>query len=177
MKVECICPKRADGSARHPEDDIALRDRLSFRDSIGVRNALALLYNEDPDASVADVLATMTESYLLAGIERWSVVDEEGKPVEPTKPAIRRYLFGPDTIGVAMKVADAADDLYREAVMAPLVAEASTPSETLPTEGLTSPPTGYSDESLNRWKPSSTSTTPMDDTETTSRLPAGVSNS
>lgn len=176
MKIECICPPKADGSARHSEDDIRLRPRLDFRDGIAVRNAIGILYAEDPDASTGDVLAVMSEKYLIAGIESWTLVDSNGKPVEPTRPNIRALLLDahPD---VAMDVVDEADELYREAVIAPLVKKAQQSSATTPTEPTTSAPSDYSPENQNHSRPSSISTSPTVAIEATSLSPVGGSNS
>jgi hypothetical protein len=175
MKVECICPQR-DGQPRHPAGDtITLRDKLGFRGSLAAQNAVYLLRTEDPDASTGDVLAALTESYLLNGVESWTLVGEDGKPIEVTKPAIREHLL--TRLDVALEVAEEADTKYREDVIAPLVKKAASFSSDTSNENSTSPTSGTDGTNLNHSSPSSISTTPMDDTETTSLLPAGASSS
>ena len=57
-----------------------------------IRKAITMLKVEDPDSGAAEVLAAMSEHYMLEGISGWSLVDGKGKPVECDKPAIRRSL-------------------------------------------------------------------------------------
>jgi hypothetical protein len=174
MDVPCICPLK-EGQPRHATDTITLRERLGFTASLAAQNAVYVLKSEDPDASTADVLAVLTEAYLLSGIETWSVVGVDDKPIEPTKPAIRELLL--PRLDVAMVVAEAADDLYRDAVLAPLVAKASTSSPPTQTDESTSPTSTSEEQNQNHSSPSSISTTPMDDTETTSLSLVGGSSS
>ena len=174
MDIPCICPP-IEGQPRHDRDTVTLRERLDFRSSLAAQNAIVFLKSEDPDASAADILAALTESYVLSGIESWSVVGVDGKPIEPTKAAIRELLL--TNLDVAMDVAEAADDLYRDAVVDPLVRKASSSSPDTPTEAPTSPTSTSEESNQNHSSPSSTSTTPMDGTETTSLSLAGVSNS
>ena len=174
MDIPCICPL-IEGQPRHDKDSVTLRERLDFRSSLAAQNAVYYLKGQDPDASEADLLAVLTESYLLSGIESWSVVGVDGKPIEPTKPAIRELLL--TRMDVAITVADVADDLYRDAVLAPLVQKASNSSSDTPTEPPTSPTSSSEEPNQNHSSPSSTTTTPMDDTETTSLSLVGGSNS
>ena len=174
MDIPCICPP-LEGKPRHASDTVTLRQRLGFRESLAAQNAVYVLKSEDPDATAADVLAVLTESYLLSGIEAWSVVGVDGKPIDPTKPAIREYLL--PHMDAALAVAEAADDLYRETVITPLVDRASTSSPPTPTDGPTSPTSSSEEPNQNHSSPSSITTTPMDDTETTSLALGGVSNS
>ena len=174
--IDCVCPPRADGQARHPDGDtVTLRERLDFRAALTARNTMVLLKTEDPDVSTAEILAALTEAYLLAGIEAWSIVDARGEPVEPTKAAIREHLLSrPDT---AMTVGNAADELYSAAVILPLVALAQTSSPPTPTNGLTSAPRPSSGKRPRPSKPSSTTPFPTAVTGTTSASPDGDSSS
>jgi len=175
MRIDCICPPR-DGAVRHPDgDSVTLRERLDFFGAQAAQNAVYVLKSEDPDASTGDILAAMTESYLLSGIESWSVVDADGKPVEPTKPAIRKYLFA--NFAVAMVVAQEADTKYRSDVIDPLVKMVEDSSASTPTEPSTSPTSGSDDTNQNHSSPSSISTIQTVDTETTSLSPVGASSS
>ena len=174
--VECLCPPKATGETRHPDGDtIELRERLDFRSALTARNTFALLKSEDPDVSVAEIMASLTETYLLLGIRTWSVQDAKGKPVEVNKAAIREYLLSkPDQ---AMVVGDEADGLYSDAVIAPLVARALSFSPTTPTNGSTSATNGSSPKHRKPPKRSSTTTIPTDDTGPTSLSLAGGSSS
>jgi hypothetical protein len=153
--IDCICPPKGDGETRHPDGDtVSLRERLDFRQALTARNAFLVLKAEDPDASTAEVLAVLTETYLLLGIESWTVQDARGKPVPVSKAAIRELLLThPDQ---AMVVGDEADTLYSEAVISPLVARASNSSPTTPTAVSTSATSGPSPRRPRRSKPSST---------------------
>lgn len=176
VSIECICPPRADGSPRHPGGDtVTLRERLDFRAALTARNTMIVIKTEDPDAGTAEILAALTETYLLGGIVAWSLVDAKGKPIEPSKPAIREHLLSrPD---IAMVVGDAADELYSQAVLLPLLARAQSSSPPTPTAASTSAVTAPMPLRQRRSRPSSTTTTPTDGTETTSPSPAGASSS
>ena len=174
VNVACLCPPNAAGEVRHPAgDEITLREHLDFRAALTARNTM-IIARREPDATVADVLAALTEAYLLVGIESWSLVDAKGKPIEATKTAIREHLFGrPD---IAMEVGDAADELYFQAVISPLVALASRSTLGTPTSGSTSA-TKPSTKPPKRSRPSSITTFPMADTAEISPSLAGGSNS
>ncbi len=175
MDIPCICPLK-DGQTRHEAGDtVTLHERLDFRAATTARNTVAMMKQEDDDVSTAEILAGLTEVYLLLGIASWSVVDDRGKAVEPNKQTIRQYLLSnPD---VAMLVGDAADELYSDSVIAPLVARASMSSQPTPMPASTSRTNGSGPKNRTRSKPSSTITTLTDDTEMTSPSLAGVSKS
>jgi hypothetical protein len=176
VTIECICPPKADGSPRHPAGDtVTLRERLDFRAALTARNTMVLVKTEDPDAGAAEILAALTETYLLVGVESWSLVDAKGKPVSVSRAAIREWLLShPD---IAMTVGNVADELYSAAVLLPLVALASTSSPPTPTNGSTSPPKQSSEKRPKPSKPSSITPFPTDATVTTSSSPDGVSSS
>jgi hypothetical protein len=175
MDIPCICPL-VEGQLRHAEGDrVEFHEKLDFRSSLMVQNTILELKEEDPGASGGDVMAVLTEGYVLAGIKSWTVVGVDGKPIEPTKPAIRELLL--TRLDVALSVAEEADRLYRVAVLAPLVAKASPSSPPTPTDESTSPISTSPEQNQNHSSPSSISTTPMDDTETTSLSLVGGSSS
>jgi hypothetical protein len=176
VTIPCVCPPRADGQTRHTDGDtITLRERLDFRAALTARNTMVLVKTEDPDASTAEILAALTETYLLAGIESWSLVDAKNKAVVVSKTAIRECLLThPDE---AMTAGNAADELYSASVILPLVALAQTSSPPTPTTASTSAPRRSSAKRPRRSKPSSITPFPMDATGTTSLLPAGASSS
>lgn len=175
-QIDCICPPKADGEPRHPGGDtVALRERLDFRSALTARNAFLVLKAEDPDATTADVLAVLTETYLLLGVESWTAVDAKGKPVPVSKAAIREMLFShPEA---AMVVGDEADSLYAEAVINPLVARASTSSLGTPTPASTSATTTTSPTPPKPSKRSSTTTSRTADIVPISGSRAGDSSS
>lgn len=171
VEIPCVCPPKADGQARHIADTIELREKLDFRSALTARNAIALAKEEDEDVSSAEILAVLTETYLILGITSWTLVDEKGKKVEPSRTAIRAFIEAhPDE---AMEIGDAADALYSAAVILPLVARAQKSSQPTPTTDSTSATTDSSPKPRKPSKPSSTTTTRMDATGTTSPLHAG----
>lgn len=176
VKVECLCPPKPDGSVRHPDGDtIELHERMDFRSVLAARNAMGLVYDDDPDASVAEVLAALTETYILLGVRSWTLVDAKNKPIPVTKPAIREYLLVNDEAAIA--VSDEADELYRDRIIAPLVVAAQKSSPPSPTERSTSATKASSPKPRKPSRPSSTSTTRTDGIEMTSPLLAGGSRS
>lgn len=176
MDIECICPPTAGGEKRHERDRIDLRPTLGFSDVNTIRMALGVMYTDDPDAGLADVLGVLQERYVLHGIESWTLVDEHGDAVPVTKATIRERLLTHHA--VATQVADVADDLYREAVTLPLLLRAVSSSQPGPTDASTSAPNGSSATPRPMpSSPSSISTTPTDDTEATGPPPDGDSRS
>jgi hypothetical protein len=186
VTIACICPKK-----EHPDGDtVSLRDRLDFRSANTILKAIQLMQSDDEEVETAEVLALLTEQYLLYGIESWTLVSDSG-PLPVTKAAIREVLLpSPD----AMTVGDAADELYAEQVMLPLVARAARLSRPSPTDGSTSPktddsesptPTTSAEHSTSSSsqtprkpsKPSSITTIPTVDTATTTSSLDGDSNS
>jgi hypothetical protein len=175
VTIDCVCPPKGD-AVRHPDGDtVKLRERLDFHAATTIRHNIALLYQEDGETSGGEILALLTEHYLLFGVEGWSLVDEKGKPVEVSKPTIRERLFG-DPIA-SMLVGDAADLLYSEQVMLPLMERASRSSPTTSTDESTSPTKASSPKRPKPSKPSSISTIPTVATETTSSSLDGDSSS
>ena len=174
--ILCVCPDKADGSTRHPDGDtVTLREKLDFRSALTARNTVILIKQDDDQASVADILAALTEVYLLVGIKSWTLVDAKGKAIEPNRNTIRAFMD--DFPDEAMQVGDEADALYSEAVITPLVARASTFSPPTPITGSTSATNGASPVPRKPRKPSSITTTPMGGTEKMSASPGGGFNS
>lgn len=158
VQIPCTCPPKANGEPRHEHDTVTFRDRLDFRAGMVVRKAITVLKNDDPDAGAAEILAAMSEHYMLEGIESWSLVDARGKPVEADKRAIRTFLSEHEDI-VFEELVDSADALYYEQVLAPLVRKALASSPPSPTEPSTSPPTGSEEKHQKPSRQSSTTTT------------------
>lgn len=174
VTVECLCPPKSTGEARHPEGDtIELRERLDFAAGRTGRNIIKV--GKAEDLSTAEIMTELTDWFVIAGIRTWSVVDEKGKPVEPNRYTIPQYLFANE--GARETISDAADDLYAEAVTAPLVNGAWRSSPSTPTNGSTSATNGSTPKHRKPSKRSLTSTTPMDVTATTSSLLVGGSSS
>lgn len=174
VQIPCICPPKGD-EVRHPSGDtVTLKDTLGFADMQTLRYAVKVVKTSDQRASVAQILAVMSEHYIIVGVSAWSVVDERGKPVEPTPDELRDRLMS--HMDAVIAVSDAADDLYL-AVMLPLLQRASTSSPPTPTSESTSPTTDSSEKPPKPSKRSSITTIPTAATETTSGSLDGVSNS
>lgn len=173
IAIACLCPP--DG-ARHPEGDtVVLRDRLEFRSVTTIRTAVRIM-REEGITDPAEILATMTEWYLLLGIESWTLVDAKGKPEPVTRDAIRtRLLANDDAADDVVGLADAADDLYQSRVLLPLMNRVSRSSQTTPTAPSTSPRTASSGSHPTRSKRSSTTSSQTAATATTTTSPAGGS--
>jgi hypothetical protein len=106
---------------------------------------------------VPEVLAMLSEFYLLHCIESWSVRDAKGKPVEVTKAAVREYVLSKPAVAFAL--ADEADGLYSDLILLPLAQMGSTSSPPTRTNGSTSA-TSDSGASPKRSRRSSTVSTP-----------------
>lgn len=170
VSIECICPGR-----KHDKGDtIVLRDRLDFRTAIALRNSVAVLYAEEPEADLADVMAVLTDGYLTRGIESWTLRDKDNKPLPPSRSNIREYLLS--NIEIAQDVGEVADELYQAAVMLPLLRRASQSLPDTPTTDSTSPTTTSSTKRQTKSKPSSTTTSLTVVTEATSSSLDGGSN-
>ncbi len=167
VTIPCVC------AGNHEQDTVTLREALSPRDAMAISKDLVVLRSGDPDSTAGDVLAVLTEGYILRGIESWSLVGDDGKPLEVTKGAIREAIMS--DLGVFSTVGDVADELYAEAVMLPLLNRASPSSPPTPTEDSTSAPTDSGTTPRTHSKRSSTSTTPTDDIGTTFASHGGVS--
>lgn len=189
VQVPCPCPHKADGEPRHTSDTVTLREQLDFRSATTIRKAIQIVRADDPGAGAAEVLGAMSEHYLLAGIERWTLTDDRNKPVEVSRTTIRWFLEHVAADG-AMDLVDAADELYSAAVLLPLVARAQASSQPSQTDTSTSARTdsGFEDQTdspsgstpstpLRPSRPSSTSTSRTADTATITQLPVGDSSS
>ena len=175
VEIDCICPPKVDGERRHEHDTVTLRESLDFRSVTAIRHGISFLEKEDTPAYTADVLAVLTEGYVLHGVESWSLVDAKGKPIPLSRQAIREHIMA--NVDVASVVGDAADEIYGPMVLLPLLQRASKSSPSGPTATSTSAPTGSSKRPRKPSKPSSTTSSPTDGTVATSLSLVGVSSS
>lgn len=172
VAIKCICPLTAAGEVRHPEGDtVTLRERLDFRAAATVRNRVAIA-NEDRLLE-GEIVAILAESYLLVGVESWSIVDAKGKPLPVTRETITGVLLA--DIEASMAVANEADALYSPTVILPLLKAAGMSSPDTPTDASTSATKPSSASPPKPSRRSSTITIPTDAIATTSPLRAGVS--
>lgn len=170
VPIPCLCP-----GTPHEGDTVTLRDTLDFHAVTAIRHAVSFLEAEDTTAYTAEVLATLTEGYVVHGIASWTLVGDDGKPLPASRANIRERLL-PDVLA-ASAVGDAADDLYGEKVLLPLLVRASTSSATTPTETSTSPRTDSPKRPRTPSSPSSTTSTRTAATETTGTSLVGASSS
>jgi hypothetical protein len=166
VRIPCICPPKEDGEQRHVEDAVTLPDVLDFRRTLTVRQAIRFAVGESvaegETLTVAEMTAVMAEAYLLHCIDAWTVLDEKGKALPVTKANVRARLLEGD-FEAAETVGNAADDLYSDKVVLPLMARARPSSPPTPTPVPTSATTHGSPKKgrRTRSKPSSISTSPM----------------
>ena len=180
VPIRCVCPPKADGSPRHEGDTITLRDTLGFVQTQTARNAALLLRADAGEDGIdpAEVLAVLTEQYVLQGVERWTLVGEDGKALPVTRGTLRaRLLENDDVDDVRTLIADEADGLYARKVMLPLLQTASSSSQPTPTTSSTSPTPGSGTEPKDPSSPSSISTIPTAGIATTSKRRGGGSSS
>ena len=162
--IPCPCP-----NTPHPDGDtVELREKLGLAAGVEIQATVRGLIGK-PDAVI---VAALVEEYVKHGVAGWTFVDKDGAPVDVTPENVQSWVL--DDFTLATPVAEAADKLYEDAVLGPLVRAAANSSRTTPTESSTSPTDSGSDENPTQSSPSSTETTPTDDTETTSSLPDGV---
>lgn len=175
MNIPCICPSKGD-APRHPDgDEITFRERLDLRGSLAIVNDIKVAKELDPAMGLGEILAILTEGYLVHGIVSWTLRDDKNKPVECDKPAIReRILSDPE---LAMTLGDAADEVFAGQVMLPLLQRALNFSPPSPTDESTSRTNGSPPKAPKRSKRSSITTFPTAVTVTTSASPDGDSNS
>jgi hypothetical protein len=161
--IPCPCP-----DTPHPDGDtVELRERLGLAAGVEIQATVRGLIGK-PDAVI---VAALVEAYVRHGIVAWTFVDDIGKAVPVTPENIQTWVL--DDFTLATPVAEAADELYEDAVLGPLVRSAATSSPTTPTESSTSATDSGSDENPTPSSPSSTVSTPTGGTVTTLSPHAG----
>lgn len=186
VQIPCPCPPKADGTPRHDSDTVTLRDTLDFRTRLSLRQTIKWAKELNDDLTDGEALAVLTEAYCLQCIDAWSLVDDKGKKLPPSRAEVRNFLEEHDD--AAMLVADAADTMYSKVVLLPLLLTASKSSPPSPIDGSTSPKmdgesNGQTDRSSRSTPPtsprrsrrSSTATSLMAVTGPMLSSPAGVS--
>jgi hypothetical protein len=155
VTIDCGCPPK-DGQPRHSSDTVTLHEPILPIIRRALLYDLSLLGD---GASVGDQLALLSEGYVLRCIDAWTLVDDKGKPVPPSRDNIRTLLLERPDYGDP--VAKAADDLYSEAVLLPLLLGASTSSSAGRTGRSTSPATNGQTPHKKRSTRSSITSSPM----------------
>lgn len=128
----CQCPETP-----HPAGDIVyLLPRLSFDGGLAAGAAIREAPTSASGGIDADLLAeALVRAYLDHQVVGWNLTDADGQPV-PFSPALLRSDYTS-----AVEVGNAADDLYTEALLAPLQGAASTSSPRGAKAASTSPRT------------------------------------
>ena len=184
----CICP----GTPHADGDVVYLRDKMGYTGGAVLQGEMNeyLSTPREERGSWVKLNARLKALYLEEGIEDWNLVDEEGKDLPVNVGTIRaRFLDDFAKSDQVIAIADKADVLYYEAVLAPLVNRLLESSQPTPTNGSTSqtpntdqkasksPSTARLPKPRKRSKPSSTTTSLTGVTATISAPPDGVSSS
>lgn len=103
---ECLCP-----DSPHDEDYALLRPRLLPGDAIAALSALR------PDVDSATLQRDIGLSLLRGGLIAWNIRDEDGEPI-PLDAVEDGSLDWEETL---RPIAEAANDLYSESLLRPLV--------------------------------------------------------
>lgn len=120
----CLCP----GTPHAGGDTVYLKAELDYAGGLLV---IAAMTGESEEP----VIARLSKAYLVAGIHSWTFLDEAGKPVPASVENIGRLAWN----GPAMTIANAAADMYGEAVLGPLGLTASDSSPSGQSDASTSP--------------------------------------
>jgi len=133
VQIKCICP-----GSPHEQDTIYLRPKLGLSGGVALQGLLLRMIKEAPDTGIdADLLGgLMSEGYLLNGVVGWTLSDENGQPVPVSPQTISDKLLG--DFQVAEPIANVADNLYYEPVLAPLLGRLRDSLQTSPTSASTS---------------------------------------
>lgn len=176
VRIDCICPPKEEGP-RHPDGDtVTLKDKLTFHEATTITKSVTFLDSDDEDSRAAEILATLSEFYIIVGVSAWTLRDEKNKPVPVNRPTVRAMLLERLDDNTAA-VVEAAEILYREVILLPLLRRGSRSSQPTPTSEPTS--AKQDGEPPKRRRPSkrsSISTIPTVGTETTSSSLDGDSN-
>lgn len=120
----CYCP-----GTPHDEDTVYLAPQLSMAGGMAAQSAITAGF--DDSLRLQEMLA---EVWIRFGVVSWNLTDEDG-PLEVTPENVARAL--PYGKGGRL-VAEKADDLYAEDILAPLVQRLGTTSPRGRTNGSTS---------------------------------------
>ena len=159
---QCDCP-----GSPHPDGDVVyLRPRLDYA---GGSEAIAVM--QAASGSVEELARALVPVYIRHGATGWNLLDADGFDV----PFDVEVLLS--DWNVAYEVGEAADTLYSEAVLRPLLQRASSSSPPTPINGSTSRKRGGRASRPKPSLPSSTGTSAMGSIVTTGNWPASASSS
>lgn len=131
----CQCP-----GTPHERDEVYLLPRLTWDGGVAADAVLSdLPMTTDGRVDTGRLAAMLCRAYLENQVSGWNLTDENG----PIPYSSEKLLSDWD---IARVVGDKADDLYSDALLAPLVAAASTSSQ----RGRTAPSTSARTPSARR---------------------------
>lgn len=158
--VVCPCP-----GTPHPDGDtVDLFARLDLPRGAELQSRALLARQLELDGPA--LIGYLKAAYVRVGVAGWTLVDDEGKAEPVTPDNIERLLIS--DFGRAAPIAEKADELYFDPVLAPLLNGAARSSHSTTTVASTSANGSTSHKPRRRSRPSSTSTTPTAATEATS---------
>ena len=149
---------------RDGADTVYLRPRLGLAAGIELQAVMQAAMQSTERPTAGQVQGALVELYLVHGVADWTF-NIDGIPIPLTRETLQEHLLNDFTL--AEPVADKADELYYEAVLAPLVNRAQTFSRGTSTSAPTSAKKRGSRKPRKPSKRSSTSTTPTAATATT----------
>lgn len=114
-----FCP--CEGTPHEDGDIVYLRPELTPLEGVRARSIVGN-WIEDGALNTVEANVALAELWFSIGIDSWTFLDDDGKPIPVTPENIVRAL--PYGRGGQL-VADAADDLYTQMVITPLVAKIS----------------------------------------------------
>ena len=171
VQIACRCP------GQHGQDTVTFYDRLDFRRATVIAKALMFVDAKEGVARSAEVLAILSEFYILYGIKSWTLVGSDRKLLDVNAESVRSELLESDHPDIGLLV-ERADELYQEQILLPLVRRVAPSLPPTPTDELTSPtPLSSQRKAPRPSKRSSTSASRTDGTEMTSQSLGGVSSS
>lgn len=124
---DCACP----GTPHEDGDIVYLLPKADL--NLGVAAEQDIIASRDSIDGPSELLRRWTVTYVRHGAKGWNLLDDKGKAVPFTVDTIL------DDYTFARPIAEAANDLYAEAVMTPLVKRLNGRSQTGPMDGSTSP--------------------------------------
>lgn len=159
VPVTCPCP----GTPHADGDTVYLFPKLGLQGGVLAERQIRDMAGE---RTPNEILAVLTETFVLHGIADWTLVDADAKPVEVTEQAKRAIVLS--DWGFARMIADKADSLYTAAVLDPLLTRSSNGSRQPSTAASTRPPKRSASKRQKPPQSSSTATSQTGATTTTS---------
>jgi hypothetical protein len=150
VELECRCP-----DTPHEKDTVYLYPQLTVEGGLaGEQYWAEITTGGVPNAEA--MIGHLGRLFLHHGIASWTFVGADGEPLPASMRNIVRFA---QNWSAAKPVAEKANELYSEALLAPLVASLSKSSRRGPTGGSTSPKPASSSKPRKPSRRSTTATT------------------